>query len=177
MPSAHLHLLPTGLALLLLLGAVPTCLGGCRPTPRVERGKPKIVRQIRSAGMEYTARELREQARAGELENVRLFLEAGMDPDIRRHWRASRALHETCREGHARVAALLLRHGANIDARDPLASRTPLMSAAERGHREVVRVLLEHGADPALRDERGQTARDLARRHGHEEVVALLDSR
>ena len=42
------------------------------------------------------------------------------------------------------------------------------------GHLAIVKRLLQKGADPSLRDDYSETALDLARQQGHNEVVALL---
>ena len=47
---------------------------------------------------------------------------------------------------------------------------TALMAGASNGHREVVRLLLEARADRRMRGESDQTALDLARSAGHDDV-------
>jgi ankyrin repeat protein len=51
---------------------------------------------------------------------------------------------------------------------------TPLHVAASFGLWEIVQLLLEHGADPMRCLADGSTARQLASRKGHREVVSLL---
>ena len=53
-------------------------------------------------------------------------------------------------------------------------SRTLLHCAAARGQEALTRALLELGADPSIADKRGMTAVALAKKQGHEAVVALL---
>lgn len=52
---------------------------------------------------------------------------------------------------------------------------TPLMIAAMFGHNEVCSFLLEAGANPHYKNNAGQTALEIASRHGHSNVVFLLD--
>lgn len=83
---------------------------------------------------------------------------------------------------HERTAVIdaLLAAGTPIDAVDPMWGGHPLRDAAAGGKVEGVRALLAHGADTSLRDDRGRTALDLARRHTHgdgarhAEIAALL---
>ena len=49
------------------------------------------------------------------------------------------------------------------------------MDAAETGTLACVELLLEAGADPLLKC-RGETATDLAAKHGHDEIVDRLRS-
>ena len=49
------------------------------------------------------------------------------------------------------------------------------MRAAAAGHVEVAKQLLDASADRRMRDEQGNTALDLARSAGHEQLVTLLE--
>ena len=55
--------------------------------------------------------------------------------------------------------------------------QTALMLAAEAGHVDTVKELLRRGADVGRVDARLRDAVDYAREGGHEEIVALLQSR
>jgi ankyrin repeat protein len=48
------------------------------------------------------------------------------------------------------------------------------MCAAAYGHDGTVQLLLQRGADPALRDNRGKTAADMAAEGRHAATLALL---
>ena len=65
---------------------------------------------------------------------------------------------------------LLLAAGANVDKQNDYGS-TPLIYAASNGKIEVVKELLKAGANKKLKDKRGRTAYDYARK---EETKALL---
>jgi len=56
-----------------------------------------------------------------------------------------------------------------------LFSYTPLMWAASMGHLAMVKYLVQNGADMSLVDEHGETALDLAKESGHDEVVEYLE--
>lgn len=84
------------------------------------------------------------------------------------------ALHAAAWAGRTRSAQRLLDAGAPVDAPDQ-AGLTPLMTAASQGHSALVRLLLHRGADPLKRASCGRAA-DLARRNGHPDSAALLES-
>ena len=110
--------------------------------------------KLTAKGLEITPDVFVEQAGAGELETVKLFLAAGMDVDAR----------ECCAEPS-------LHHH---DAEKARGYRTALIAAAESGHLVVVRLLLEHGAGVNARNNRYDSALRLASDGGHTDVVRLL---
>jgi ankyrin repeat protein len=79
--------------------------------------------------------------------------------------------------GNRAVVRALLRAGANPNLAHEDDGRTPLLAAVEAGHRRIVKLLLNAGADPNRADEQGQTALDVARREGRDEIVQLLRAR
>ncbi len=52
---------------------------------------------------------------------------------------------------------------------------TPLMDAAERGYDIAVKLLLDSGADPGIKNSGGETALSIAKRHGHDATVRLIE--
>ncbi|XP_059783495.1 espin-like protein [Balaenoptera ricei] len=81
-------------------------------------------------------------------------------------------LHFAARGGHTPILDRLLLMGAPI-MRDSWGG-TPLHDAAENGQMECCQTLLSHRVDPALRDEDGYTAADLAEYHGHRDCAQYL---
>jgi ankyrin repeat protein len=67
----------------------------------------------------------------------------------------------------------LLEHGASVNASGPY-GKTALHQSAAAGHLRVIQVLLDNGADPALRDDNGATALDLALARGKTSAADLL---
>ena len=51
---------------------------------------------------------------------------------------------------------------------------TPPMEAAFNGQTEMLDLLLEYGADRTMRNDKGFTAADYARRNGHSSLAARL---
>lgn len=86
------------------------------------------------------------------------------------------ALHYAAAAGSNEIVRLLLDKSAYIDAESPNKT-TPIMMAARGGHIYTVKLLLDEGADATLKNELGLTAIDLARNHGHKDIVEGLTYR
>ncbi|CAK9064156.1 unnamed protein product [Durusdinium trenchii] len=96
-------------------------------------------------------------AEHGDLEVVRLLLEAGADKNATTtDW--STALMRAAELGHLEVVRLLLKAGAD--------GATALIDAAEYDQLEVVRLLLEAGADKNAATIAGETALMGAAKYG-----------
>jgi hypothetical protein len=77
----------------------------------------------------------------------------------------------TCDVARARD---LLNFRPELDERDA-SGATALMYAARNGCVELTRLLVDAGADRSLLTPKGSNARDIALRHGHADVAALLE--
>ena len=81
---------------------------------------------------------------------------------------------------HVQIAQQLLRNGANVNEQEAAGSHSnkysPLHMACYKGHSEMARLLLRCGADLTLKDVNGQTARTVAEKKAHTELVELLDA-
>ncbi|XP_060040648.1 espin-like protein [Erinaceus europaeus] len=82
------------------------------------------------------------------------------------------ALHFAARGGHTPIVDRLLLMGAPV-TRDSWGG-SPLHDAAENGHLECCQTLVSHRVDPALQDDDGYTAADLAEYHGHQHCARYL---
>ncbi|MEU8780292.1 ankyrin repeat domain-containing protein [Streptomyces sp. NPDC048637] len=89
---------------------------------------------------------------SGQLDIVRLLLEAGAAPDTESRGQPGSDGLPLCAAacwGHEEVVRALLAHGADPDLReDDGTSYTPLMWAATHGHHRTAQLLLEGQADP-----------------------------
>lgn len=78
-------------------------------------------------------------------------------------------------EGQLDIVTLFLEQGTNVNVRMPfVAGITLLHVAAHQGNRDIVLLLLKHGADKYARMMSGERPVDLARQHGHTELIPLL---
>ena len=91
-------------------------------------------------------------------------------------------LHLAVTHGHYETVQVLLdfmiHHGFGIS---PVTDNwhgkgtTPLMQAASKGLVDIVRLILSRGADLRMEVDNGDTAEDLARKFGHDEVAQILN--
>ncbi|XP_014679678.1 PREDICTED: putative ankyrin repeat protein RF_0381 [Priapulus caudatus] len=86
-------------------------------------------------------------AYSGQLDLVRLLLEAGADPNVTETENGKTPLMEAAWEGKEAVVQMLLSHGADANAANSY-GETSLHHAARSGQLDIVRLLLEAGADP-----------------------------
>jgi ankyrin repeat protein len=110
----------------------------------------------------------------GHVEVVRVLLEGGANVESANAYQST-ALHQAAWNGHLDVCRLLLDRGAKLDPLDEWKD-TPLHVSAWAGHLSVVKLLVEKGADVRVKNEDGETASDLARSEGKEDVAEWLFS-
>jgi len=119
-----------------------------------------------------------------QLEVTAQLLEAGADPnrcfDDTERQAMGTAVEQVWQPG----LELLIHHGGDVNVRE-YGGWTPLIhavdveadgawQAGESPSLELLRFLLAQGANPDLRDDRGQSAADLAQEYGWPEAVELL---
>src|SRR6266404_2575058 len=107
----------------------------------------------------------------GNLETLKLLLDAGADVNARNDFDAT-ALLWGARDPDK--AELLISRGANVNSRSKQ-GRTPLMMASLlQGGSPIVALMLTKGADVNVRDNGGNTALGLAATIGEVEAMRLL---
>jgi len=121
---------------------------------------------------------LRWACRKGHAEITLLLLKSGADVN-KRSKTGWTPLMEACAEGYAKIAAILLGYGAFVNAKTYV-SGTALIFACRGGFIDTVKILLSQGADKSIRISKtaidaGKNALSVAREHGHEEIVHLLE--
>jgi ankyrin repeat protein len=121
----------------------------------------------------YTPAAFVESAKAGRADVVRLFLDAGMDPDTR-DARGVAAISWAIAGHHVETVRALVARGAALDVAPGNDGMTLLMLAAQGGDVEIVRVLLEGGMQVDAQDGFGNTALMHAVAGGHRAIVTHL---
>ncbi len=96
-----------------------------------------------------------------------------MDPEINMSVLSWAVIHN-----HAKVVQSLLERGAKFNHCDKL-GMTPLLYAAsiDHGDTTVIDLLIAAGADVAAKNDKGQTALDLAQQYKHPLLAARLAKR
>jgi len=97
---------------------------------------------------------------AGDIKQVRSYLESGTDPNQPIPGDPSYPLHYAA-HSFANIIQLLIDHGANVNVKDQN-GKTPLHIAAVVPYMEGMQVLIEHGANVNAVDDNGKTPLDYA---------------
>ena len=131
---------------------------------------PEEARQ-RLAELEipYNQKAFIERAEAGDLAAVRLFVWAGMNPNVQPY--TASAVYVALRDDPKRFSHLKYSWFPQEGEKD---NDTALMKAAIGGHLEVVQFLSEHGADLRLKNQQKQSAIYFAAAGGHLAIVEYL---
>ena len=111
-------------------------------------------------------------AEIGLIEDVRLALESGVDPNSRTDsgWTA---LMQASMNGHTDIVKLLISQGADVTIKGD-AGWEALMLAAQFGHLKIVHLLIRQKADVNAVSRNGSTALMFAASNAHLNVVRVL---
>lgn len=88
---------------------------------------------------------------------------------------AAAPLHSALANGFVELARALVEVGAKVNLPGP-SGWLPLHYAADLGDADLALFLLQHGADAGLTNEDGQTAAELGREVGHDNVSEVLEA-
>lgn len=133
---------------LLLLGIILSLpiQGGCdRGNTRQKKDEP-----VSPVNQESAEEALRQAAHDGKLQQVKVLLSGGVDPDAA-DGDGYTALMLSGFNGHSSVVLELLSSGATLDQKDAM-GRTALLYASTGPFPETVKILLDKGADPNIVD-------------------------
>lgn len=113
-------------------------------------------------------------AYGGQTALAKLLLAKGADPAALDRL-SKNAMTYAAGAGNTEIVKMLLAQGVDANAvyQNDL---TALMWAAGFGKTDTVRALLAAGANPALKDNRGKSAADIAREQGFATTVAVLEA-
>jgi ankyrin repeat protein len=124
--------------------------------------------------LNYNGDTLVQRAGLGDVVAVRLFLTAGMSPEVKDKEGVT-PLTAATYAGSAGVVEFLLQHGAEVNFREGKFGGTALIYAARNGHVKLITMLLDKGANPEIGDtQEGRTALLWAVRHNYPAAVKAL---
>lgn len=112
---------------------------------------------------------------ANDLAAVNKMLDANKDLVNRRDDIGRGPLHVAVSESRIEIVELLLSRGAMVNTCDDVTGASPLLKAVARKRPSIVELLLRSGADVSLRNSSDQSAFDLAKTMGDDEIIELLD--
>ncbi len=142
-PSAALSLC-LGFALL----AASPAAGQGAPKKPVDPEKARAARaELDAKKMKFTADDFEGRVLNGDVAAVRLYLDAGIDPDVGDG--KTPPLQEAAVRGYVEVVETLLAYGANPNAKNNNGA-TPLQEAVVQKQTACVKALLKGGANPNL---------------------------
>jgi ankyrin repeat protein len=155
----------------------------------IQEGYTEIVQLLQNAGAKAEAGSIESSpaallgaAKQGNLDILKLALQAGIDPntselEATRNPRHKTALMFAAERGHQKIVEHLILAGVDINLSDrpgKKLGKTPLMYAGESGYAEIVELLLRSGAIVDAQDKRGQTALYYAVESDRVEAVQVL---
>jgi len=149
---------------------ITACKNGAAGIARTVIEHGANVRQADASGVTP----LMGAAYGGYDELVALLLAHGADPASTDQV-GKTAMEYAAGQGHTAVVQRLLDAGVDVN-RVYKNDLTALMWAAGYDHPDTIKLLLARGADPALRDNRGMTAGDIAAQTGSSHAAVLLSA-
>jgi len=111
-------------------------------TVEIKAAKKEIADFLRKRGGKHSS--IFEAAKGGDLEGIKEFLAAGVDPDEKTGFTFGAT--PLCVASTKEVAELLIAKGADVNT-VVINSGTPLHYAVQRGYKEIAELLINKGAD------------------------------
>jgi uncharacterized protein len=107
----------------------------------------------------------------GNVEMVRILLEAGADPELK--GRGFTPLGMAALQGHVRIVRLLLKAGADVD-RKSNDGNTPIIAATLMHRADAVRELLAYRPDMAIWNREGRVSLGIAVEQNDTNIVTMM---
>lgn len=158
--------------ILLILGLGLLIVGPLLFVARCGKSRDAARRELEQKGTPFTEAAFLESAKHGEVNTVKLFLAAGMNPDTRTE-NGDTVLMNAIGANADTVAEALLKGGADPNARTSNGS-TALHLVALTGNASAAQLLVSYKADVNLKSNIGETPLMIAALRGFPEVVRIL---
>ena len=136
------------------------------------KDREEYKKEIIQKEMDYSVGSFLNEAGAGNLERVKLFLKAGMDINAR-GTNNETALMLAVTNSNIEMAKLLIANKADVNAKNN-EGYTAMMIVSTFGDLKAINILIDAGADINARSNSGETALMLASLNGRIEAVELL---
>ena len=126
-----------------------------------------------STNQEKLNRDLIDNARKGNLENVKSLIENGANVDAKSNY-GDTALTCSSSNGRFEIVKHLIENGANVNPKGIYRNETALINAVKCEDFNIVKYLVDNGADVNAKEYEGQTALMFASFNGDLEITKYL---
>ncbi len=137
-------------------------------------GSAKALRKLETQGLAFTNEAfVAEFTPGGNLQNVALFIAAGIDVNMPVDGMPPIVQLASFRRGSCEITQLLIDNGADVNGVSEN-GLSAIRMAIFNGHKDLVQLLIGNGADVCAADQDGVTAIHTAAMHNRTEIVRVL---
>ena len=133
----------------------------------------KAIKRCVTIDSEIATNTLINAANDNHLDEIKFFIENGIDVNSKNNRNGWTALMVASSMGYLDIVKYLVEHGAIIDDQD-IGGDTALMISSYNGYLDVVKYLIEKGADISLKNKLEETALDGALESGRINMISYL---
>ena len=112
-----------------------------------EGGEDQALELLRESGLSFTNEGFFAEIDAGNVENTRLFLSAGMNVNTLADYNGDTALIRAVRDSHDDLIVLLIEEGADVNLLNSVLGSSPIHEAINQNDEDCVSLLIKHEAD------------------------------
>lgn len=106
---------------------------------------------------------------------LKVFLESSVDVRLD-HCKKHSLLLKAVQKSYKAAVQALIEVGAPVNASDGKNSAILLADPQKSSYESIMKLLLNAGADPTVKDKRGRTALEIAKRYNNKTVIELLEA-